>query len=130
MKKDTRPINVGILDLLIFDWPFAAIVSITHRIAGVALMVAMAFALYALELSLSSEAGFNELKMLIASPLGKFVTWVCLSALAYHFVAGVKHMIVDFGVGETLEGVLFAARLVVFFSAILIVLAGFWVFGL
>lgn len=130
MKKDTRPINVGILDLLVFKWPFAAIASITHRIAGVALMVVIAFGLYALDLSLSSEAGFNELGMMIASPLGKFVTWGCLSAFAYHFVAGVKHMMVDFGMAETIEGALFAARTVVLFSAVLIFLAGVWVFQL
>jgi len=128
VEKDNRPINVGIFDLLIFKWPFAAIVSITHRIAGVALMVVIGFGLYALELSLSSEAEFNELKMMMASPLGKIVTWGSLSALAYHFVAGVKHMIVDFGVGETLESGLFAARAVVLVSTILIVLAGIWVF--
>ena len=128
MKKDSRPINVGIFDLMIFKWPFAAIASITHRIAGVALMVVIGIGLYALELSLSSEAEFNELKMMMASPLGKIVFWGSLSALVYHFVAGVKHMIVDFGVGETLEGVLFAARTVVLVSIILIVLAGVWIF--
>ncbi len=128
MEKDNRPINVGIFDLLIFKWPFAAIVSITHRIAGVALMVVIGIGLYALELSLSSEAEFNELKMMIASPLVKIVIWGSLSVLAYHFVAGVKHLIVDFGVGETLEGSLFAARTVVLVSIILIVLAGIWVF--
>lgn len=128
VKKDNRPINVGTFDLLIFKWPFAAIVSITHRIAGVALMVVIGIGLYALELSLSSEAEFNELKMMMASPLVKIVIWGSLSALAYHFVAGVKHLIVDFGVGETLESGLFAARMVVLVSIILIVLAGVWVF--
>jgi len=33
------------------------------------------------------------------------------------------------GIGETLEGGVFAARLTLFFSAILIVLAAIWVFG-
>jgi succinate dehydrogenase / fumarate reductase cytochrome b subunit len=130
VKKDTRPINVGILDLLKFAWPFQALASITHRIAGVILFVGIAFLLFALQTSLESEAGFNELKALIASPLGKFVTWGILSALAYHFVAGIKHMIVDFGIGETLEGGLMAARLVVFCSAVLIVLAAWWVLQL
>jgi succinate dehydrogenase / fumarate reductase cytochrome b subunit len=91
-------------------------------------MVVIGIGLYALELSLSSEAEFNELKMMMASPLGKVVIWGSLSAFIYHFVAGIKHMIVDFGVGETLEGVLFAARTVVLVSIILIVLAGVWIF--
>ncbi len=127
MKKDTRPINVGILDLLAFSWPFPAVVSIAHRIAGVILFVGIAFILFALQMSLDSEAGFNELKMMIASPLGKFITWGVLSALSYHFVAGIKHLIVDFGIGETLEGGLMAARIVAFCSAVLIVLAAWLV---
>ena len=130
MKKDTRPINVGILDLLKFAWPFQAIASITHRIAGVILFIGIAFILFALEMSLESEAAFDQLKMMIASPLGKFITWGLLSATAYHFVAGIKHMIVDFGVGETLEGGLMAARIVVSCSAVLIVFAAWWVLQL
>ena len=110
-----------------FAWPITAIASITHRIAGVVLFVGIGFGLFALQVSLSSEAGFEGLKAMITSPLGKFITWGLLSALAYHFVAGIKHLIMDTGVGETLEGGLFAARLTLFFSAILIALAAIWV---
>ncbi len=125
--KDTRPINVGINDLMIFRWPIAAAASITHRVAGVILFVAIAFLLFALDLSLSGEQGFESLKGMMTSPLGKFITWGILSALAYHFVAGIKHMVMDLGVGETLEGGKFAAQLVIFFSAILIALSAIWV---
>ena len=83
--------------------------------------------LYALELSLASAAGFETLKSMMVSPLGKFITWGLLSALAYHFVAGIKHLLMDMGVGETLEGGVFAARTVLLFSAILIFLAAVWV---
>ena len=38
--------------------------------------------------------------------------------------------IVDFGIGETIEGALMSARIVVFCSAVLIVLAGWWVLQL
>ena len=83
--------------------------------------------LYALDLSLSSEEGFISLKAMMTSPLGKLVTWGLLSALAYHFVAGIKHLVMDMGVGETLEGGQFAAKLTIFFSAALIALAAIWV---
>ncbi len=128
MKNDARPINVGISDLMIFKFPITAISSITHRIAGVALFVGIAFALYALELSLGSEAGFQELKLMMTSPFGKVVTWGILSALAFHFVAGIKHLMMDMGIGETLEGGITAARMVFVLSIILIALAGVWVF--
>ena len=127
MKQDSRPINVGIGDLMAFRWPLTAIASITHRIAGAVLFVAVAFLLYGLQMSLASEEGFETVKGLMTTPLGKFITWGILSALAYHLVAGIKHFFADLGVGETLEGGKFAAQLTLFFSAILIALAAIWV---
>ena len=127
MQNDHRPINVNPSDLMVFAWPLSALASITHRIAGVILFVGVAFGLYALDMSLASEQGFETLKGMMKSPFGMFVTWGLLSALAYHFVAGIKHLIMDFGVGETIEGAKFAARLTILFSAILIFLAGIWV---
>jgi len=128
VKNDTRPINVGISDLLfVFKWPLPALTSIAHRISGVVLFVGIAFVLYALDVSLASDAGFSELKEMMALPFSKFVIWGLLSALAYHFVAGIKHLLLDMGVGETLEGAVFASKLVILFSAILIFLAAVWV---
>jgi succinate dehydrogenase / fumarate reductase cytochrome b subunit len=127
VKQNSRPINVGIGDLASFKWPITAISSITHRVAGVVLFIGVGFMLYALDLSLSSEEGFISLKEMMTSPLGKFITWGLLSALAYHFVAGIKHLLMDMGVGETLEGGQFAAKTTIFFSAALIALAAIWV---
>ena len=129
MKQDTRPINVGLADMLSLKWPVTAIASIAHRIAGGILFVGIALMLFALEMSLSSEAGFESLKEMISRPLGKLISWTLLSALAYHLVAGVKHLIMDLGFGETLNGGIFLARLTLIFSAILIVIAGIWVYG-
>lgn len=127
MKHNSRPINVGIGDLASFKWPITALSSITHRVAGVVLFIGVAFMLYALDLSLSSEEGFISLKEMMVSPVGKIITWGLLSALGYHFVAGIKHLLMDMGVGETLEGAQFAAKTTLFFSAVLIALAAIWV---
>ena len=127
MKNDHRPINVDPSDLMAFAWPITALASILHLVAGVILFVGIAFGLYALEISLSSSEGFEMLKGMMKSPFGMFVTWGLLSALAYHFVAGIKHLLLDFGIAETLEGSRFAAKVTILFSVILIALAGVWV---
>ena len=128
MEQDTRPINVGMTDLMSFRWPVTAIVSIAHRIAGSVLFAGIAVMLFALDMSLSSEAGFESLKAMTLAPVGKLITWALLSALAYHLVAGVRHLFMDLGFGETLEGGVFSARLTLFFSTILIVLVAIWVY--
>jgi succinate dehydrogenase / fumarate reductase, cytochrome b subunit len=127
VKNDTRPINVGISDLMVFGWPITAIASISHRVAGMGLFIGMAIGLYALEASLSSESGFLEIKAAMASPIGMIVTIGLLAALAYHFVAGIKHLVLDLGFGETFEGGVFAAKTVLLVSAILIFLSIVWV---
>jgi len=127
VKRDQRPINVGIGDLLQFRWPVIALASISHRIAGVVLFVGLAVLLYALEVSLSSEAGFETVKTWTNSAVGKVITWGLLSALAYHFVAGVKHLILDGSDAESLLAATWAARITLAVSAILMGLAAYWV---
>lgn len=120
-----RPVN---LDLTTIKLPLPAYTSILHRITGVILFVGLAFMFWAFDSSLESEAGFNAVKeTLQESAFAKFVLWGLLSALAYHVVAGVKHLLMDVGIGETLEGGLKGAQLTLVVSVILVVLAGVWV---
>ena len=127
MKRDKRPINVGIGDLLQFRWPIIALASISHRIAGVVLFIGLGFLLYGLELSLASPAGFGALQASLSTPLGKAVAWVVLAALAYHFVAGIKHLVMDGSDAESLALGTRAAYITLTVSAILIALATLWI---
>ena len=122
--NDKRPVN---LDLTTIKFPVPALASITHRVAGVALFVAVPILLWMLDRSLASPESFAELKDLLASPLAKLVVWGILAFVIYHLVAGIKHLIMDWGIGETLEGGRRGAILTFALSAVLIVLAGVWV---
>ncbi|MFC6477995.1 succinate dehydrogenase, cytochrome b556 subunit [Pseudomonas asuensis] len=119
-----RPVN---LDLRTIKLPITAYTSILHRISGVILFIGLAALLYGLDLSLSSEDGFARVKAFLAYPLVKLVIWAVLSALLYHLVAGVRHLIMDMGVGETLQGGKLGSQIVLIVSAVLIVLVGVWV---
>jgi succinate dehydrogenase / fumarate reductase cytochrome b subunit len=83
--------------------------------------------LYALAKSLGSEDGFNDVKAYLTSPLVKLVIWALLSALLYHMVAGIRHLLMDSGIGETLEGGRLGSKIVIAISVVLIVLAGVWI---
>lgn len=124
VKKNTRPVN---LDLTKFAFPVTSIASIAHRMAGVALFFGMVLFLYGLHQSLASEESFDQLIELISSPFAKLILIGLLSALAYHFVAGIKHYFMDLGVAEDLEGGIFAAKSTLLYSAILVVLIVSWV---
>ncbi len=119
-----RPVN---LDLGKFHFPLPAITSILHRISGIILFVGVAFLLYGLDMSLSGEEGFNRVNELLDSFLAKLIIWGILSALLYHLVAGIKHLLMDMGIGEELKSGRLAAKLTLVISVILIVLAGVWV---
>jgi len=122
--NSNRPKN---LDLTTIELPLPAKASILHRISGFALFFAVAFMLCALGSSLESEQSFNELKDVMNGGLAKFITWGILSALGYHFVAGVKHLLMDMGIGETKESGRTGAMITLVLGAIVIVLAGVWV---
>ena len=119
-----RPVN---LDLGTIALPVTAKASILHRVSGVFLVAAVAVLLYVLDLSLSGEAGFARSVELLGSPMARLVIWAVLAGLIYHAVAGVKHLLMDLGVGETLEGGQTGARITFVVAGILIALAGVWV---
>ena len=119
-----RPIN---LDLTTFSFPITAIASILHRVAGVILFFGSFILLALLDYSLQSKTGFAGAIALLENGFVAFIIWGVLAALAYHFTAGVKHLIMDMGYGETLEAGSLFAKASMGISTVLMVLAGFWV---
>jgi len=122
--KDTRPVN---LDITTFKFPLPAITSILHRISGVALFIATAILLYLLQLSLSSEQGFSEAVAIMDGTLMKIVLWAITTGLFYHLIAGVKHLLMDLGWGETKQGAHLSAQITLGLAVLAAALAGAWI---
>lgn len=122
-SKTERPVN---LDISTIKLPLAAITSITHRISGVILFVSIGILLWMLDLSLSGPEGFADLQELMNKPLVTFVVWGIFSALAYHLVAGIKHLLMDLGFGESKEAAPRGAKIVIVVSIVLIAALGVW----
>lgn len=95
--KTKRPVN---LDIGSIKLPITSYVSILHRVSGVVLFFSVAVLLCVFDASLESEQSFQSLKDCFSNPVAQLIIWACLAALAYHFVAGIRHLIMDFGVGE------------------------------
>lgn len=107
--------------------PITAWASITHRASGVFLFAGVAVLLWALDASLASPESFASLQETLGNPLLKLVLWAVVAGLIYHTLAGIKHLVMDFGIGETMEGGVLGARIVFVLSIVLILLAGVWI---
>lgn len=121
---DKRPVN---LDIGTIKLPITAYVSILHRASGVALIGAIAILLGLLNYSLKSAEGFAAVQACMASVPMKLLIWAVLAAFIYHLFAGIKHLVMDMGIGETLEGGKIGSVLALVFAVIGILLAGVWI---
>jgi len=121
-----RPVN---LDIGTIKLPITSYVSILHRVSGVVLFLAVALMLWVLDMSLASKQSFQSLKECLSSPIAQFVIWAALAALAYHVVAGIRHLIMDLGVGEdSFETGRRSAWLVVVVAVVVIISLAGWIF--
>lgn len=122
--KKPRPIN---LDLQTISFPIAAIASIVHRVSGVITFISVAILLSLLNLSLSSADGFELAFALVNGFFIKFVLWGILTALAYHIVGGIRHMLMELGHFEELESGATSAKITFYITALLSFFAGYLV---
>ncbi len=99
MKKQ-RPVN---LDLTTIKLPSAGKASILHRVTGVAMFFALLFVIWAWATSVSSAEGFVKVQDIMQGVFGYIIALGTLSALSYHFIGGVRHVIMDMGHWEELQ---------------------------
>ncbi|GBL03248.1 succinate dehydrogenase, cytochrome b556 subunit [Glaciecola sp. KUL10] len=109
MKKQ-RPVN---LDLTTIKLPPAGRASILHRVTGVAMFFALLFVIYAWAISISSEEGFNSVIQAMDAWYGKIILIGTVSALLYHIIGGIRHVIMDMGYWEELESGTLSANIAI-----------------
>ena len=79
-----------------------AVVSILHRISGVILFFGSGYLLFLMHLALRSEGDFAAAESMLQAPVHRIVLWFVLTSIAYHFVAGIRHLFMDLHIGDTL----------------------------
>lgn len=117
-----RPVN---LDLTTIAFPLTAIISILHRISGIILFLVLPLGLYALDRSLTSAQTFNDLHQCLQFWWSKLIVLGALSALSFHFIAGVRHLLMDVGIGDTLAAGRLSAKIVLGLTVLVIGLLGY-----
>jgi succinate dehydrogenase / fumarate reductase cytochrome b subunit len=124
--KTERPVN---LDLTKFSFPIMAITSITHRITGVLLFVAIAYLLWLLDGALASAEGFAAVSGTLAETGPRLVLLGVIAMLWFHILAGLKHLVMDFHHWDTLEAGRRASQGVIVLTLAGVALAGVWLWS-
>ena len=122
MKKQ-RPVN---LDLTTIKMHPAANASILHRVSGVIMVFAIGILLFTLSTSLSSAEGFAQIQDYLDGIFFKFIMFGCLSALTFHLLAGVRHLLMDLGYFEELVSGNATAKLIMIIWLAVSVVIGVW----
>lgn len=120
-ERKPRPVN---LNLQTIHFPITAIASILHRVSGVIMFVSIGILLWLLAKSLSSSTGFAEAVDIVDGFFVKLILWGILTALAYHIVGGIRHLIMDLGYFEELESGAKSAKVAFIVTCVLSLLSG------
>lgn len=118
-----RPVN---LEIPTMRMTINMIASILHRIAGLGLFILLPFMVCLLGQSLESQESFNAIANGESAGVKVLLT-VFLAGFAYHFVAGVKHLLLDWGVGESKKGSQVWSYICLFGAVILFAVFGVWI---
>ena len=101
MNTDHRPVYI---DLRKINLPVSALISITHRLSGMyVFFITLPLMLSLIYFSTESEESFNDLSLFLKNYkfiLGLIVLSFCI--LWYHILSGVRHLIMDAHIGESL----------------------------
>ena len=122
--KSNRPINLPLSQVISVNRSPIAIASILHRISGIVLFLLIPIMLWILQNSLASPESFETV---FDNVFIRFLAWIFVAAIAYHFVMGVKHLFADNGQNEELQSARMASVVSLVIAAILIVASFVWV---
>lgn len=103
--------------------PVGAVTSITHRVTGLLLVLGTPLTMRLLELSVGSEQGYAQVSALFHSMIFRATAILFIWALTHHLLAGIRHLLMDAGVGSGLKTARASAWLVNLTGAAVVLLA-------
>ena len=94
--EDPRPVWRGWYQ---FHFPLNAWLSIAHRICGLISVIFLLSGLIILNVWILSPLHFAEINGFWQSFWGRLWLWLGLSALLYHWLAGLRHLLMEHEIG-------------------------------
>jgi succinate dehydrogenase / fumarate reductase cytochrome b subunit len=118
-----RPVYLNLFKIRL---PLPGVVSIMHRASGALLFLLLPILLYALQQSLASEQGYAQVQAWLRLPLVKLAMLGVIWGFLHHFCMGLRYLALDLDIGVDLPQARFSAKLVLFVSLGMTLLAGVW----
>jgi succinate dehydrogenase / fumarate reductase cytochrome b subunit len=115
MKKQ-RPLSPH---LQVYRLPLAAVLSISHRISGVVLSLAVMLLVVMLALLAFEPFLFDTIRGFFDTTVGNIAFGGFVLAFWYHFCSGLRHLLWDFGYGYDLKTVKITNILIILWTIIL-----------
>lgn len=100
MASPQRPLSPH---LQIYRWQYTSVLSILHRITGIALAVGTLLLVYWLIATAAGPDAFATAQAFIGSILGRLLLFGWTVALFYHLANGIRHLLWDSGRGFELR---------------------------
>jgi succinate dehydrogenase / fumarate reductase cytochrome b subunit len=104
--------------------PLPGLISILHRISGIALFAALPVLLLMLQYSLRSVETYGRLQEVLENPLVRLSLLVLLWAFLHHFCAGLRYLALDMHLADNLKQARNSSKIVLLVSLLLTVLIG------
>ena len=124
-RKAGRPLSPH---LQIYRGGLTMMMSIVHRITGVALYAGTLLLVWWLTAAATSDAYFDMVQAVFGSLIGKLVLFGFTWALIHHTLRGIRHLVWDVGHGFDLKDVESSAKLTLAASIILTIVI--WAYAL
>lgn len=120
--RNARPKN---LNLLTIRLPINAVVSILHRLSGVALYLVLPIGLWLLHLSLSNQAGYDMAVFYLNHWFVKCLLLMISWAFFHHFYAGLRHLAQDLHWMHSMQQAKLSSRVLLALVALSVVALAF-----
>ena len=97
-----------------------------HHISGVVLIVAIPLTVVGMNYSLAGPAGYKQTVDFLTAGWFSVFFWLFLSSITYHVYAGIRHMIMDMGFGESMKAAKMTSLVVIVLGVLSAILWGIY----
>jgi succinate dehydrogenase / fumarate reductase cytochrome b subunit len=121
MTDNQNPISPH---LQIYKWHISSLLSITHRITGVANLLALILMFFWILIFSFSENNYELFLLVINSFFGKFILIGFTWSMSFHIFSGIRHLAWDMGYGFEIKTANISGILVILSSLVTTII--FW----